>query len=105
MPQPKSANALPDARSFLNNVLKAEKGLKITFPDKKKATVFRFRCYTCRDRERQRNRRIYKDVDPEHNQTIWDAISLYLELQKDGTCKVVARHDDEIDSAIIVEEI
>ena len=104
MPQVTSANALPDARIFLDRVLKAEKGLRITFKNKKKAESFRFRCYTVRLRELERNKKVYKD--PEYGQTHWDTISLYLELNdKDETCTLVARHDDFISGSLDIEEI
>ena len=103
MPQALSANALPSSRVFLDRVLKAEKGLRITFSNKKKAESFRYRCYTVRRRELERNRKIYKD--PEHEQTHWDSISMYLELNEDGTCVLVARHDDFIAGSLDIEEI
>jgi len=105
MSQPLSANALPDARAFLNRVLKAKKGLKITFPSFEKAFAFRMRCYTVKSRELARNKKVYSEKDPDYNQTIWDEISLYLEKQSDGTCKVSARHDENIAGALGIEEI
>ena len=103
MPQPISANALPDARVFLDRVLEAKKGLRITFDDEKKAASFRFRCYTVKRRELERNQKIYKDQ--EHIQTHWDSISMYLESNKDGTCTLVARHDDFISGSLDIEDI
>lgn len=103
MPQVISANALPDARIFLDRVLEAKKGLRITFEDKKKAESFRFRCYTVRRRELERNQRIYND--PEYKQTHWDSISMYLEDNDDGTCTLIARHDDFISGSLDIEEI
>lgn len=105
MSQPLSANALPDARAFLNRVLKAKKGLKITFPSYEKAFSFRMRCYTAKSRELARNKKVYGEKDPDYNQTIWDEISLYLERQKNGTCKLVGRHDEDIAGSMGVEEI
>ena len=103
MPQPKSANALADARIFLDRVLEAKKGLTITFDDKNAAKAFRFRCYTVRRRELERNQKVYKD--PEHRQTHWDSISLYLEPNEDGTCTLSARHDDFISGLLNIKEI
>ena len=103
MPQALSANALPDARVFLDRVLEAEKGLRITFENKKKAESFRFRCYTVRLRELERNKKIYKDS--EYGQTHWDSISLYLEPNDDGTCTIAARHDGFIDGSLDIKEI
>ena len=103
MPQPVSANALPSARVFLDRVLKAKKGLRINFESKKKAESFRFRCYTVKLRELDRNKKIYKDQD--YSQTHWDPISLYLEPNDDGTCALVARHDDFISGSLDIEEI
>ena len=103
MSQVVSANALPDARVFLDSVLEAKKGLRITFGSKNKAEAFRFRCYTVRRRELERNKRVYND--PDHKQTHWDSISLYLEPNKDGTCALSARHDDFIKGSLGIEEI
>ena len=103
MPQPISANALPSARVFLDRVLEAKKGLRITFENKKKARSFSFRCYTVRLRELERNKRIYKDS--EYTQTHWDSISLYLEPNDDGTCALVARHDAFISGSLDIEDI
>ena len=103
MPQPISASALADARVFLDRVLEAKKGLKINFGDENKAKTFRFRCYTVRRRELERNQKIYND--PDHRQTHWDSISFYIEPNKDGTYNLVARHDDHIDGSLDIEEI
>ena len=103
MPQVLSADALPNARIFLDRVLEAEKGLEITFENKKKAESFRFRCYTVRLRELERTRKVYKD--PELKQTHWDKISLYIEPNDDGTCNLVARHDSFISGSLDIKEI
>lgn len=103
MPQVISASGLPHVRVFLDRVLEAKKGLKIKFESKKRAEGFRFRCYTVRLRELERNRKIYND--PEHRQTHWDEISFYIEPNDDGTCYFVARHDDFIAGSLDIEEI
>lgn len=103
MPQALSADALPDARVFLDRVLEAEKGLEITFENKKKAESFRFRCYTVRRRELERTRKVYKDQ--ELKQTHWDSISFYIEPNEDGTCDLVARHDDFVSGSLNIREI
>jgi len=103
MPQVKSANALPHVRVFLDRALEAKKGLRITFESKKRAEGFRFRCYTVRRRELERNQKIYGD--PEHRQTHWDPLVFYLEPNEDGTCTLVARHDDFIDGSLDIKEI
>lgn len=103
MPQVISANALPNVRAFLDNVLEAKKGLKIKFESQKRAEGFRFRCYTVKRRELERNQKIYNN--PDHTQTQWDSISFYLEPNEDGTCFFVARHDDFIAGSLDIEEI
>ena len=103
MPQPVSANSLPHARAFLDRALEAKKGLRVTFENKKKAEGFRFRCYTVRRRELERNQKIYND--PEHRQTHWDQLVFYLEMHENGTCDLVARHDDFIDGSLDIKEI
>ena len=105
MPTPKSASAYPDGRSFLNKTIKEEKGLKVLFESKKAAEAFRFRCYTVRARELARNRKAYSEVDAEFTQTVWDNVTMKLELVNDGTCWLIARHDDELIGALKVESI
>lgn len=105
MPLPKSASAFPDARAFLNNANKEEKGLRVLFESQKAAIHFRFRCYTVRARELSRNKKVYTEVDKEFAQTVWDSISLRLEPVSDGTCWLIARHDEELVGVLEVESI
>ncbi len=82
MGQPQNAWSFPDCRIFMDKAIEAESGWQVTFESKGHAMNFRMRCYTARDRERRRNKKVFTDEDhPLHNSTIWH--NLTLSIQQD----------------------
>ena len=80
MNAPKSAQAFPDCREFLNRAIAEEESWGIVFAAKGPATNFRLRCYTTRRRECIVNSRL--DTGPteeealEMKSTVWAGMLL-----------------------------
>ncbi len=80
MPQPASLMGLPDARAALDRALSSPQGVRLKFPSKARASAFRFRCYTVRNREAQRLARLYPDtmISTGRAPTPWDNFAFLL---------------------------
>ena len=78
MSQPKSNEAFPDCREFLDRALASEKGWRATFAERGQATNFRLRCYATRRRDMIFNAKLYAKDEAMHNRTVWDGIVLLV---------------------------
>ncbi len=94
MGQSTSVSGLPDARAFLDRAVAAEKGSSATFETKAAATTFRFRCYTCRDRERKKNVKIYPEDSPMYGASIYDTLMLVIRPVGEKW-EFIAVHDED----------
>lgn len=98
MNAPKSDQAFPDCRQFLNKAIEQEEGWAIVFAEKGKATNFRLRCYTTRRRELILNSRIYTGDTAEdalaRKSTVWDGLVMLVKEVENGWA-VMALHDGE----------
>ena len=108
MNAPKSDQAFPDCRQFLNKAIDQEEGWAIVFAEKGKATNFRLRCYTTRRRELILRSRIYTENTAEaklaRESTPWDGLVMLVREVENGWA-VMALHDGEAAlSAQIVEQ-
>ena len=96
MNAPKSAQAFPDCREFLNRAIAEEESWGIVFAAKGTATNFRLRCYTTRRRELLLNSRLYTGPTEEEalarKSTVWDGLLLLVKEVEDGWA-VLAMHD------------
>lgn len=96
MNAPKSDQAFPDCRQFLNQAIAEEEGWAIVFAEKGKATNFRLRCYTTRRRELILNSRLYTEDTPEdalaRKTTVWDGLVMLVKEAENGWA-VLALHD------------
>lgn len=102
----KSEEASPDARAFLDRVLAAPKGSKITFGkldqgwkacptcgaanvNRNAAWSFRQRCFNLRSRDRAINSRVYQPGDPLYGRSQYDTITLQIFDEPDGRCSII----------------
>ncbi len=94
MTAPQDAFSYPDCRAFMDKAIESEKGWQITFEERGQATAFRLRCYTARDRERKRNRKIYSEDSPMFDSSVWQKLTFTTKECPEGW-QVLAMHGDE----------
>ena len=95
MPQPTSPHSFPDCRAFMDKAISSKIGTRAIFQKRGLATSFRLRCYTARNREQNRNKKLYEKDESLHGASVWDRLVLRLEELKDGRWAVAAVHDEE----------
>ncbi len=101
MGAPRSEEAYPDCREFLNKAIESEKGWRDTFVEKGVATNFRLRCYAARSRQLSIEMKFNKDVKDYVPSTVWDGLMLSVKETEHGWA-VIASKDGS--SSLIVEQ-
>lgn len=96
MNAPKSNQAFPDCREFLNRAIAERESWGVVFAAEGTAINFRLRCYTARRRQLILNSRLYTGPTEEdalaRKSTVWDGLILLVKEVEDGWA-VLAMHD------------
>jgi len=95
MGQPKSPHSFPDCRAFMNKAAEAEIGTRAIFREKGHAKSFQLRCYTARNREQIRNKKMFEEGDVLYGASTWDTLTFKIQKLADGRYALSAIHDDE----------
>lgn len=98
------------AREIWEKAVETEKGLKITFSDRRAAERTRFALYRARNADKKMSRKIYTEGAPEYDASPWDVFRLTIEPvdpeNKKGHWNVcITKHDDAMDTPLAVEAL
>ena len=104
MGAPRSEEAYPDSREFLNKAIESEKGWRATFMNRGEATNFRLRCYAARGRQLSIEMRFNKGVKDYLPRTVWDGLVLFLKETEHGWAVIAMKDDGEALQNVVVEQ-